>query len=283
MFNSKPQPQQVHEPEIYHETAVNNTSPNLQNILKRYCFRVDYYGDGSPRLNRYGKKLLLNFLTETEYDWEGYDSYGFNKEGVNRSGFKLENYLGHLNNHYHFDHYSINKYPVYYYKGYDSRGFDKNGFDIHGYDMLGFDRKGKHKITKGRFSPDGFDMDGISKITGLREEHLSHYFIHETYSARGFNSYDGMNKNGTEYDKQGYNINYFDKNGINKFTGKEYNEYGWDKGMRIVHCVNKSLIGCTIVGLTKINMKDLWKLTTYVINNKINYIKLKNFKIQAAV
>jgi hypothetical protein len=139
---------------------------------------------------------------------------------------------------------------------YNENGFDIFGYDKDGYDYMGFNKDGIHKITKNKISPEGRDAYGFSKDEkdyypmwynedgmiilvhpttmptyhkfildqySKRQKHKCELFDNRGFSSKGINKYTG-----TIYNKEGFTVLRFDKNGKHESTGTEYSKGGMD-------------------------------------------------------
>jgi hypothetical protein len=136
--------------------------------------------------NKHDPNDLINGITKTIYDNEGYNRAGYDQYGWNR---------------------------------------DDNHISGNPYDENGFKRDGKHYITGTFYGQDGYDREGYDEDgwhrdpANLINKHTGREYDLVGYDRAGWNTFntsDKMNKNGTLYDATGH-----DRDGNEKPAGVE--------------------------------------------------------------
>ena len=108
----------------------------------------------------------------------------------------------------YYDYYGFNKIDGLHKNGskYDDEGFDRYGYNVKGINKDKYDIYGvKHDENKCNFHTCAFDKDKL------------------LYDYYGFNKIDGLHKNGSKYDDEGFDRYGYNTKGVNK---DKYDIYG---------------------------------------------------------
>ena len=180
-----------------------------------------------------------------------YDKYGFDKDGNNKNGTKYDDYgfdvYGFYKNkdtiadrsggNYQVDGYGFDRDGFYWeYKNYKkvkvNSLIDKYQFDRDGFYWEKLDN-GTYKKTDSLYNLAGFDCFGFHKITGKRFDEYGNSI--SGYKNKYLLIYNNFDEEGNYWEKQSdgklknigkYNSLGFDRHGIHKDTGEEFDEYG---------------------------------------------------------
>jgi hypothetical protein len=135
---------------------------------------------------------FLHRDTGNEFDRDGYDVQGFNAAGLNRRGFNREGY-------------------------YIGQNRAVSRVDPSGYNSLGFSALGLHYSTGTEYAEDGVDAFGFtSDGFDVAEFGISRFDSTTGFNVWGFNA-DGNHRNGTRYCDFGFDVNFFNREGVSVF------------------------------------------------------------------
>ena len=188
--------------------------------------------------------------TGTTIDGDAYDQYGYNTSGFNTAGFNRDGIHASTGSEFDTNGLTVSgtRYDT---AGYDQAGYDPDGYNRDGFDAAGLDRNGfyataLHSETGTEFNASGqtidgdeFDSNGLT-ITGSEfgtdtltqsdEQYGAQDRDYQGYDRDGFLP-DGMHRNGTFYDDNGFNIVGWNRDGAhrngvmakNGFIKKDFN------------------------------------------------------------